>query len=153
MYTLRFCCKHGGRYQNTCRRISFRKLPVYQKYLQVFIAGRCTKGTQCRFAHKQKRSYNSSSQNTQTCRNGQDCVYFYRGICKFSHGRTENQTFRNNQSYTRYNNQNSRRWCRYLEDCFRVPNCAFKHYEEDFSELQSTNNPPIAMGAWSWENY
>ena len=36
-------------------------------------------------------------------------------------------------------------WCRFLEDCNRVPNCKYLQYYEDFPKLQKTNNVPISM--------
>ena len=109
-----------------------------------FLSGRCIKDSACRFAHPQNKTH-ESSQSTQACRNGANCVYLFEGRCRFVHRGTRAQNPGNNQRYNRNTYQNSRSWCKFLEDCYRVPNCPFKHFEEDFPELPSTNNPPIWM--------
>ena len=105
-----------------------------------FMKGECIKGNTCRFAHPQPKINNSSTQNRPICRIGTECHYFYRGICRFVHNETGIKKPRN---FTRNINQNTRGWCRFLEDCFKVPNCPYMHYEEVFPKLPATNNPPI----------
>ena len=81
------------------------------------------------------------------------CSFFHRGIGVQNPGNQERQP----QSQTSYPNKTSqqptRRWCKFLKDCDRVPNSAFSHYEEDFPKLRKTNNPPIANRGWGWEEY
>ena len=107
-----------------------------------FLAGQCIKGSSCRFAHPYEKVY-GNSQRKQACRNGSNCVYLYKGTCRFFHRGTRAQNPGYEQRYNGNIHQSGRGWCRYLEDCYRVPNCPFKHYEEDFPKLPSKNNPPI----------
>ena len=89
-----------------------------------FQNGRCRKGDACRFRH-------SEAVKSRPCRYGVNCRFFDRGVCKFDHSMDKE----------RFNNS---RWCRYQEDCFRVPNCQFLHaYEQDFPKLPTHNGPPI----------
>ena len=110
-----------------------------------FIAGNCLKGSMCRFEHQRQKAQNESSQNIPNCRNGVYCDYFYRGRCRYFHRGTGIQNPGTNHRFIRNTNPNNRGWCKYLEDCFKVPNCQFKHYDKDFPELSLTNNPPIMM--------
>ena len=105
------------------------------------------KGNNCRFTHPQERAHKTSSKTTRECRNGSNCEYLQRGIRRFNHRERGNQSNRYSQCY------NGRGWCKFLEDCFRVPNCPFKHYDEDFPDLPTVKNPPIGMSYWSRGEY
>ena len=115
-----------------------------------FMNGFCTKGEFCSFSHGIKSS-------VPLCRNGQRCGYLANGVCSFFHPGVgvlrprlnsqsgpryvEKQTRSRNNQKTSPNGEQFQRWCRYMEDCSRVPNCPFSHHEQDFPPL-SKNNPP-----------
>ena len=113
-----------------------------------FANGYCVKGESCSFTHI---PYNQ----VPMCRNGQRCGYLANGVCSFFHHgvgvqrpRFNNQSvnsFQNNGFSTNQraqsNNEQPSRWCRWMEDCNRVPNCPFVHYDQDFPPM-SKNNPP-----------
>ena len=115
-----------------------------------FMNGFCIKGEFCSFSHGIKSS-------VPLCRNGQRCGYLANGVCSFFHPGVgvlrprlnsqsgpryvEKQTRSRNNQKTSPNGEQFQRWCRYMEDCSRVPNCPFSHHEQDFPPL-SKNNPP-----------
>ena len=112
-----------------------------------FVNGFCLKGDQCFFSHEVRPS-------APLCRNGPRCPYLANGVCSFYHNgigvqrpRFQNQSgFRNLNnrrmfSSNLYNSEQYNKWCELMEDCDRVPNCPFSHYEQDFPKLRK-NNPP-----------
>ena len=119
---------------------------VKNKVCKFFVNGGCNKDDlSCKFLHPENKGTN---EKVPACRNGPRCKYLISGVCAFFHRGVGVQT--QNQQ-TQMNRE--RRWCRFLEDCNRVPNCPFKHVEEDFPMLQNTNNPPIATAARVWQMY
>ena len=111
--------------------------------------GICIKGDSCSFLHQPNHQPNYST--TPHCRNGLRCGYFANGVCSFFHPGVGVQRPRLstssgykssiNQQMFENNHRQNRGWCRFLEDCTRVPNCPFIHHEEDFPPL-GQNNPP-----------
>ena len=145
-----------------CTKGNMCKFPHKRQINDKPVIPECRNGAQCHylkrgacvFSHwgaggqkRNQRAHKTSSGSTKECRKGADCEYFQRGICKFNHRKRGNQSNRYNQSY------NGRSWCKFLEDCFRVPNCSFKHYDEDFPELPTVKNPPIGVSLWSQGEY
>jgi hypothetical protein len=133
---------------------------VKPQLCRYFANGYCVKGESCSFSHIPNNS-------VSTCRNGQRCGYLANGVCSFFHPgvgvqqpRFNNQSvnFVNNQNgfgtnqRTPFNNEQSPRWCRWMEDCNRVPNCPFAHYEQDFPPM-SKNNPPENQRKQSKESH
>ena len=127
---------------------------VTTQICRYFMKGGCLKGTQCRFVHPEV----NNSERAPVCKNGPECKYFASGVCSFFHNGVGVQKAWN--QYRQFRHQNNypdhgqnKQWCRFLEDCERVPNCAFKHAEEDFPNLPNTNNPPInernVQGWWA----
>ena len=122
------------------RECHMQFMKVRNKICKYFIRGRCLKGNTCIFTHKE----NKQQEFTPVCRNGPQCRYLTTGGCKYYHSRYNNQQNLNNEAqkpqqfYKGVNNRTfqGRSWCRFLEDCYRVPNCAYKHYEENFPKLQ-----------------
>ena len=112
-----------------------------------FIEGGCIKGNNCSYTHPQNKTYGPSKQSSKQCRNGSDCQYLYRGVCRFVHSENHGLFSRN---YKNTNSNHTRAWCKFMEDCFKVPNCPFKHYEEDFPELKASYNPPTRAKEWDW---
>ena len=98
---------------------------------------------------KNNHTFNKSNKNFSTpeCRNGVQCWQLALGKCVFSHSgarehnRNENRNYKFNKGY-----------CYYMEDCSRVPNCPYVHYEQDFPQLPKTGKPPTnpRVGA-SWQ--
>ena len=118
---------------------------VNQRLCRYYMNGFCLKGEPCFFSHVIPSS-------PSPCRNGPRCGYFANGVCRFFHRGVGVQQQRfDNQSEDRYESNprmygtnqktNSTRWCYDMEDCVRVPNCSFSHYEQDFPPLEK-NNPP-----------
>ena len=120
---------------------------VRTKICKYFINGGCIKGNRCLFTHPKEKQVKS----VPACRNGQQCRYLASGVCKFFHSRKRFQEPRNqgaqDKASYKYGSSQGRQsiWCRFLEDCNRVPNCKYVHYYEDFPKLQKTNNVPISM--------
>ena len=113
-----------------------------------FANGFCRKGNFCMFSHTKSR------QNTPLCRNGQACQYKARGFCRFSHQSQErmHRIQRIFQEPSRTESQTKR--CFYMEDCRRVPNCPFSHYEQDFPPLPRNHPPePTTTNIEGWEDY
>ena len=129
-----------------------------------FIRGDCWKGQSCMFYHPEQNRFKNVT-NVAHCNNGIGCKYLASGVCRFFHQgvgvknmmnqsqqRQEQQHFQQQhypqQQQQKYHQQHRQykesTWCRFLEDCDRVPNCPFTHYEEDFPKLSETNNPPEA---------
>ena len=121
--------------------------------------GRCWRGDQCRFVHDDVENF--EEENIPECRNGPQCGYLANGVCRFFHSSSgaqkpgsKWQSPPHNQGYQRMNRHpQQQKWCKYLEDCIRVPNCTFKHTEEDFPQLPKTNHQPIWQRMSSWEDY
>ena len=114
--------------------------------------GGCWRGDGCRFAH--------SKQNDQRiypeCRNGQRCRYLANGVCSFFHAGVGVQNPKP-QEYPQQSasEQEGSKFCRFSEDCTRVPNCPLLHSEQDFPRLIRRNNPPLGTRRVSkdWEDY
>ena len=125
---------------------------VSNKVCKYFLNRGCLKCESCIFKHPQE-----IQERAPPCRNGFQCRYLANGVCIFYHRgigvqKPRNQEQQINQPNKTFQRQ-PKRWCRFLEDCNRVPNCAFNHYEEDFPNLTKTNNPPIGKKSWGWEEY
>ena len=131
---------------------------VNRKICRYFANGYCW-NINCRFSHPQNVS------QTPVCRNGSTCRYLANGCCTFFHTGVGVQNPRNQYSKPQHpnNHQNqtkkngsSRGWCRYMEECNRVPSCPFTHYEEDFPPL-GRNNPPESLKSKAniqgWQDY
>ena len=110
-----------------------------------FIRGHCLKGDTCAFKHGNQRNY------TPECRNGSHCRYLSSGICSFFHPGVGVQRPKPEYSQAK----NGQGWCKYSENCFRIPNCPFIHSEEDFPQLPKTSKPPLGAErmANAWEEY
>ena len=104
---------------------------VNRKECKFFRRGNCLKGNSCRFAHTRKASVIQKQ-----CRNGNTCVYFARGHCKFTHKNTLPQNIQSN-------NGSNTRQCRYKEECFQLFNCQFTHTQQDFYNFARKNSPPM----------
>ena len=77
----------------------------------------------------------------QPCRRGQGCVFWAAGTCFFFHGGDGVQDmWQDNQQEQHDQQPHKTRACRYQEDCNRVPECPFSHYNEDFPQLGRNNN-------------
>ena len=117
---------------------------VRNKVCKYFVsASGCWKGQQCRFSHPQTKQF----QDTPACKNGNFCTFLAKGVCSFFHRgvgvqkpRIQLPVNQTNQNPTLFQ-QETRGWCKYLEDCNKVPNCPFIHAKEDFPELSQTNHP------------
>ena len=112
---------------------------VKKRACYFFQKGKCYKGEQCRFSHDEKRK--STRENIPECRNGDRCSYRVRGVCRYLHRNVKYQASQVQSSYQN-NIPETTRWCKFLEDCNRVPNCTYKHYDEVFPRLPNVNNPP-----------
>ena len=115
---------------------------VGNKICKYFATVGCFKGQSCRFKHPEE----NQRRDTPSCRNGIQCRYLANGVCSFFHRGVGVQNPRQQSQQSSYQAsppKESRQWCKFLEDCVRVPNCAFIHYEEDFPQLRKTNDPPI----------
>ena len=138
---------------------------VKKKACHFFRNGNCLKGEHCRYSHDESRR--DGRENISECRNGVSCAYYARGVCRYLHrnrlfptSQTQisqrknssdgNETYQSSQSQTSWRYIN--RWCKFLEDCTRVPNCSYKHYDEVFPQLPNTTNPPWQRKS-SWEEY
>ena len=104
---------------------------VNRKECKFFKRGNCLKGNSCRFVHTRKES-----STNKECRNGNTCVYFARGHCKFAHKTNIPQS-------VHVNNGSNTRQCRYKEECFRLFNCQFLHSQQDFYNFARKNSPPM----------
>jgi hypothetical protein len=128
---------------------------VGNKICKYFVKGACFKGSFCKFDHPQGKQFRAAPE----CRNGIRCKYLLSGVCSFFHSGVGIQKPRYNPEIDQENmqtEQNTTKWCRFLEDCNRVPNCAFSHYEEDFPKLGKMTNPPIGRinKGWNgWQDY
>jgi hypothetical protein len=130
--------------------------PIKRQVCRYFLNGACVKGDFCRFAHPETRN---DIQRAPFCRNGPRCRYLAQGVCCFFHKGVgvqieKTQNGQGGQQWNDEGQQPAGRWCKYLEDCNRVPNCPFIHAEEDFPSLTNTNNPPLPKNipGW-WEDY
>ena len=123
---------------------------VGNKVCKYFDNGGCFRGNSCRFSHPKEKQ-----QSTPHCKNGFSCRFLANSCCFFFHRGVGVQKQRNQEVYQKRQNVNaSKPWCKYLEDCSRVPNCPFLHAEEDFPELPKTNPPPIRSETQGWwEDY
>ena len=127
---------------------------VRNKTCKYFVNGGCFKGELCLFAHPPEKQFKAAS----NCRNGPRCSYLANGVCRFFHRGVGVQQPPSQQQHGQHDHeeQQPRKWCKFLEDCYRVPNCSFFHYQEDFPELTKTNNPPLGemnKGAGWWQDY
>ena len=120
-------------HKTDCIKIQYEKKSSECYYYK---RGRCTRGDSCNFSHR------SVKQSVQQCRNGVNCGFHARGRCRFGH---ETISLRNRSPHrgNNYMEVNQVKWCRYPDDCWRLPNCTFLHYETDFPELPRRQNPPL----------
>ena len=119
---------------------------IQKQSCRYFVKGNCWKGNQCKFYHEENRM--KSSENTPDCKNGPGCPYLSRGVCRFSH-----VTHRNVPSSENNKIRNNDKWCRYQEQCYKIPNCGFVHRDSDFPNLPKTNNPPLWENIKMWLEY
>ena len=152
---MKLSCEYCGLITNGKDQLENHKVHCNAGYTQMgnkickyFDRGGCFKGESCRFTHLQE----SQSRSTPHCRNGSRCNFLARGSCFFFHSGVGTQQPRNQEVPAE--SQNSKTWCKYLEDCDRVPNCPFLHAEEDFPKLSKANHPPLGQKSrgW-WQNY
>ena len=112
-----------------------------------FSRGDCWRGDACRFSHKSQ----GNERKYPICRNGPWCKYLSSGICSFFHHGVGVQKPRSQESA--HQSQERRQFCRFTEDCRRVPNCPYLHSEQDFPKLPKKNCPPIGarriIQAWA----
>ena len=134
---------HGG----------FKKVNV--KLCRYFERGHCWKDESvCSYSH------DTNIFKTPECRNGPHCRYLASGSCSFFHRGfgVQNPKYQHSNSTLQMNDrpESSKRWCRYLEDCNRVPECPSSHYDQDFPQL-TKNNPPgnlkTRTNVQMWQDY
>ena len=117
--------------------------------------GNCFRGNNCKFAHVGYQNISENSNNSngmKSCRNGANCRWHARGICKFKHDENQNQ---NNSPQTSQSSQsrrlpgcinqteNNSRQCWYKNNCRRAPNCPFSHMSmTDFPSLPRREGIP-----------
>ena len=134
------------------------KEPVYQevrmKPCHFYMNGECRKGINCRFSHDEvkKAARQNKYVDKPKCRNGKRCKYLLRGVCRYFHSKFESQDTQSNASNLKQNAYPPKQWCRFLEDCTRVPNCLYKHYDEVFPKLPNVNRPPW-LNETTWKKY
>jgi hypothetical protein len=124
--------------------------PIRSQVCRYFLHGACVKGEFCKFAHPDSQD---NVPWVPLCRNGQRCKYLNQGVCSFFHKGIGVQMPKssNNQRWNPPAQQPAGRpWCKFLEDCNQVPHCSFLHAEEDFPQLNKTNNPPIPKNIPGW---
>ena len=111
--------------------------------------GKCLKGNTCKFIHKELKD------STPFCRNGIQCRYLASGVCSFFHAGIGVQNPKHKESFQEPIMNERRTFCRFLEDCNRVPNCPFIHSELDFPKLPNRNGPPLGARriAEAWMEY
>ena len=128
---------------------------INSKKCRYFLKGNCLKGMHCKFLHD--RNEKKEENEVPVCRNGLTCKYLARGACRYFHqklgGSNRGSQYTFYQQNQQYHQKPRQKWCRYLENCNRVPECIFKHYEEDFPELPKTNHPPMLERMSGWEEY
>ena len=112
---------------------------IKTKICRYFSKGYCWKENSCLFIHETEKI------KAQMCRNGPNCFYFSNGVCRFGHEETSEK--RTNQEEQK-SSRNKYRWCKYQEDCNRVPRCPFSHYELDFPPLPKRTPPEE-----DWQEY
>ena len=123
-----------------CHQNSKRKgfQEIRSKYCHFFLKGKCLKGDHCKFFHDESKR--SLSRNVPKfipkCRNGIRCSYLLQGVCRFFHSTNRSQGTHTEVPYMKQHGLEPKQWCKFLEDCLRVPNCNFKHYEEVFQNFQ-----------------
>ena len=98
-------------------------------------ANGCWKGNECRYSHNISVK---KPQNVPMCRNGTRCFYLANRTCKFGHNMGAEV-----QNQTRFHPRRPKMFCKYVEDCLRVPNCPYIHSMEDFPELSLKMKPPV----------
>ena len=128
---------------------------VNVKLCRYFARGYCWKEKSlCTYSHDQ------NSLKTPECRNGPYCRYLASGSCSYFHRGVGVQNPRYQSSNTSPQMadepKTSKRWCRYMEDCHRVPECPFSHYDQDFPQL-TKNIPPgnskTRTNVQMWQEY
>ena len=67
---------------------------VKNKTCRYFIKGKCFKGNDCIFTHPEKEKFIF----VPPCRNGSQCRYLVRGVCKFYHRGFESQKVKTNNT-------------------------------------------------------
>ena len=113
--------------------------------------GGCLRGTSCRFKHPEIQE----APKAPACRNGRSCKYLASGVCSFFHAGVGIQQPRMNRYPQEIPEKQQRGWCKFLEECTRVPNCPFLHSDEDFPKLSQHNYPHIGARrmAGAWQDY
>ena len=132
------------KHKTQCRYTGFHEVKAQVCRYFVGVSG-CWKGNECRFSHPPHTKPNT---DIPMCKNGFRCFFLANGVCSYFHRGIGVQKPKNlfqeetmNQSPNLFQ-QPGRRWCKYLKDCFSVPNCPFIHANEDFPELSQTTRPP-----------
>ena len=126
-------CDTGFQESNTKECIYFRR-------------GHCLKRSYCRFKHGVQGTL------APKCRNGIHCRFLRSGVCSFFHPGIGVQ--KPEQEYLT-ENQEEEVWCKYSENCFKIPNSPFIHSNQDFPQLPKNNKPPLGARrvAKEWEDY
>ena len=116
---------------------------VKSKECHYYNRGGCRRGDACRFTHIKQRDERIYPE----CRNGPRCRYMASGVCNFFHAGVGIQNPRHQEDPQQSSSeQEGRKFCRFLEDCSRVPNCPFLHSEQDFPRLPR-------RASQDWEEY
>ena len=143
---------------NTVNEMRFEE--VKPRICRYYLNGNCWRQDLCRFVHDVSKK--TERQNTPPCRIGKQCIYLARGTCKYFHRNVGVQVPKSSEQFYHKNSirnseehkkSSARSWCKFQEDCKRTPNCAYKHYDEDFPKLPKTNNPPWHNSQSMWEDY
>ena len=71
----------------------------------------------------------------EPCRRGPGCVFWAEGTCFYFHEEVSLQDVWQQKHLDQSDQQPPlKKACRYMEDCNRVPNCPFQHYNVDFPQ-------------------
>ena len=126
------------------------------KVCRYYARGECWKGNQCLFVHP-KSSQEEHRVNIPLCSNGLSCRFLMSGVCRYFHPGigVQHPTWQSQQQEQHQQEQYQKkgRWCRFLEDCWRVPNCPFTHYDQDFPKLPKVNKPQESSNLQDWMDY
>ena len=113
---------------NHKRECNCEFIRVGNKVCKYFVNGGCFKGETCAFTHPSEKQFKEAP----TCRNGSQCRYLANGVCSFYHRGIGIQRPRNQAQHHQtsppdnsFQQSSTKRWCRFLEDCNRVPLLCF----------------------------
>ena len=114
-----------------------------------FKKGHCLKGETCSFKH-----VITQRSRVPECRNGSECKYLRNQICHFFHRGVGVQN--TNLNYFKATNPaRNTVWCKFNENCNRIQNCPFLHWNQDFPKLPNITKPPIwdQNNIQAWQDY